>query len=92
MSNTYRIAMREGSYAYGIAMREADNDHRLAMENAAATYRAVQVAYENRPQEVKDAEMREAEEKSAAETALCNATPYTRDTSRVAVAVYAKRL
>ena len=92
MSNIYKDAMREGSDAYEVAMRKADNDHRVAMENAVAAYRAAKVAYENRPQEVKDAEFQEAVECAAAKTALCNATPYTRDTSRVAVAVYAKRL
>jgi len=90
MSNIYKDAMREGSDAYEVAMRKADNDHRVAMENALAAYRAAKAAYENRPQEVKDAEFQEAVESAAAKTALANATPYVQDTAKVAVAVYAK--
>ena len=85
MSNIYKDAMREGSDAYEVAMRKADNDHRVAMENAVAAYRAAKAAYENRPQEVKDAEFQEAVESAAAKTALANAAPYVQDTDLAAI-------
>jgi len=73
--NDHRVAKAEEMWEYhsDLGMRKADNDHRAAMENAVAAYRTANVAYENRPQEVKDAEFQEDVENAALETALANA-------------------